>query len=89
MLIDLAEISRIVFVAVSTIIFGITLTTFSRFRTKKTLLLTIGFGLFFVHGIISIPELFNQAYNTEFTEDIHLLIDAVAILFLLLGTLKD
>lgn len=89
MLIDLAEISRIVFVTVTTVIFGVALITFSRFRNKKTLLLTIGFGLFFVHGLISIPELFNQAYNTGFTENIHLLIDAVAILFLLLGTLKD
>ncbi|MGA2387041.1 MAG: hypothetical protein ABSG33_10975 [Candidatus Bathyarchaeia archaeon] len=89
MLLDFAAIVRIVFVTVTTITFVIALLSFKNFRTPKTILLTIGFGLFFVHGIISIPELYNNAYNTAFTENIHLLIDAIAVLFLLLGTLKD
>ena len=89
MLLDFPAIVRIVFVAVTTVTFAISLISYSRLRTQKMLLLTIGFALFFVHGLISIPELFNQAYNIEFTEDIHLLIDAIAVLFLLFGALRD
>jgi uncharacterized membrane protein YagU involved in acid resistance len=85
----LAIIARTIFVIISTVVFAISLTTYSRLRNKKTLLLTIGFGLFFVHGLISIPELFNSTYNREFSESLHLLLDAVAILFILLGVLKD
>jgi hypothetical protein len=81
--------ARLIFVTVTAVIFGITLLTYSRFRNKKMLLLTVGFGLFFVHGLISIPELFNSVYNTDFTESLHLLIDAIALLFLLLGVLRD
>lgn len=82
--------ARIVFVAVTTVTFAIALLTYRRVRTTKSLLITIGFTLFFVHGLISIPEIFNRTYNFDFTDSIHLLIDAVAVLFLLWGTLhKD
>jgi hypothetical protein len=82
-------IAHIVFVVVTTVIFSMALLTYSRLRNKKTLLLTVGFGLFFIHGLISIPELFNNTYNTGFTDSLHLLIDAIALLFLLLGMLQD
>jgi hypothetical protein len=81
-------ISRLVFVIVTTVIFGISLVTYSRLRNKKMRILTVGFGLFFVHGLISIPELINATYNTDFTESLHLLIDAIALLILLLGVLQ-
>jgi hypothetical protein len=81
--------SRIVFVIVTTVIFAISLLTYKRLRNKKTRLLTIGFGLFFVHGLISIPEIFNSAYNIAFTDSLHLLIDAIALLIILIGVLQD
>lgn len=82
-------LSRVIFVIVTTVIFAISLLTYKRLRNKKTLLLTVGFGLFFVHGLISIPEIFNQAYNVAFTDSLHLLIDAIALLFIVLGVLQD
>jgi hypothetical protein len=82
-------IARVVFVIVTTVIFGIALLTFSRLRNKKTLFLTVGFGLFFIHGLISIPEIISSTYNMEFTDSLHLLIDAIALLFLLIGVLQD
>ena len=85
----LGIIARIVFVIVTTVIFGIALLTFSRLRNRKTLLLTVGFGLFFIHGLISIPEIFNNTYNVGFTDSLHLLIDAIALLFLIFGVLRD
>jgi hypothetical protein len=87
LLVDLAVVSRTVFATVATVAFAIASISYSRLRSKKALLLTTGFGLFFVHALISIPELFNQGYNGAFTENIHLLIDAIAILLLILGTL--
>ena len=65
-------LARAIFVVVTTIVFSFSLLTFSRLRNKKTLLLTIGFGLFFVHGLISIPEIFNPTYNLDFTDSLHL-----------------
>ncbi len=82
-------LARIIFVVVTTVVFGFAVLTFSRLRNKKTLLLTLGFGLFFVHGLISIPEIFSRVYNFEFTDSIHLLIDAAALLLILLGILQD
>jgi len=86
---EIDTIARIIFVIVTTITFAIALLSYSRFRNKKTTLLTIGFALFFVHGLISIPELFLPGYDTMFTDTLHLLLDAIAILFILAGTLKD
>jgi len=82
-------IARILFLIVTTVIFAIALLTYSRLRNKKTLFLTVGFGLFFIHGLISIPEIFFNAYNLAFTDSIHILIDGVALLFLLIGVLRD
>jgi hypothetical protein len=85
----MAYIARVAFVAISTITFSIALLAFSRHRNQKSAILTAGFGLFFVHGLISIPELFNPIYNIEFTDSWHLMLDALAILLILVGTLKD
>ena len=82
-------LARVIFVIVTTFVFAVSLLTYKRLRNKKTLLLTVGFGLFFVHGLISIPELFINIYNVDFTDSVHLLIDAAALLFLLIGVLKD
>ncbi len=85
----IAIIARIVFITVTIVVFSFSVLTYWRLRNQKTLLLTIGFGLFFVHGLIAIPELFSQSYNFDFTDSLHLLIDATAVLFILLGVLKS
>ncbi len=82
-------IARLVFIVVTIVVFSFSVLTYARLRSKKMLLLTIGFGLFFVHGLIAIPEIFSRPYNFEFTDSLHLLIDATAILFVLLGVLKS
>jgi hypothetical protein len=84
-----AVVARIIFIVITTITFSFSLITYKRYPSKKSLLITIGFALFFVHGLISIPELFIHVYDVDFTDSLHLLIDAVAVLFLLLGTLKE
>jgi len=85
----IAYVGRTVFIIVTTIIFIIALLAYLRLRSRKSLLLTTGFGLFFVHGMLGILELFVLAFNHDFTEGMHLLLDAVALTFILIGTLKD
>lgn len=84
-----AYIARIAFIVITTVTFAIALLTLSRLRNKKTTILAVGFGLFFAHGLISIPELFSRTYNIEFTDSWHLLLDAIAILIILIGILQD
>jgi uncharacterized membrane protein len=85
----MAYIGRIVFIMVATIIFIIALLAYLRLRNRKMLLLTVGFGLFLIHGALSIIELLVFSFNIEFTEGYHLLIDAVALLCILVGALRN
>jgi hypothetical protein len=84
-----AIIARVVFLVITTTTFSFALISYRRHRTEKSLIITTGFLLFFIHGLISIPELFVPAYDVDFTDSVHLLIDAVAILIILIGTLKE
>jgi hypothetical protein len=70
-------------------IFAIALIAYVRLRNRKTLLLTVGFGLFFTHGVLSVAELFIFSLNMDFTEGGHLLLDSAALLFILIGALRD
>lgn len=85
----IAYIARIGFIVVTTVAFAIALLTFSRLKNQKSGLILAGFGLLFAHGLISIPELLNRSYNIEFTDSWHLLLDMIAILFILVGSLKE
>jgi hypothetical protein len=82
-------IARLLFLIITTIVFFISISSYIRFRRKKNLLLTAGFGLFFIHAVIAIPEIFNQTYNSELTDSIHILMDGAALVLVLAGILKD
>ncbi len=87
MAIELTDILvRIALVAATSILFTIVFAAYLRLRNRKLLFFSIGFGIFFVHGLITIPELF---INFTITENMHLLIHLVALAFILFGTLKD
>lgn len=80
---------RVGLMAATTLLFGIVLLAYLRLRSRKMLLISVGFGVFFVHALITIPELFSDAYRLVLDENMHLLIHFVALIFILLGTLKD
>lgn len=87
MVVELTDILvRIALVVATSILFTIVFSAYLRLRNRKLLFISIGFGIFFVHGIITIPELF---INFTITENMHLLIHLVALAFILFGTLKD
>jgi hypothetical protein len=85
----IAYVGRIVFLIVTTIIFAIALLAYIRVRRTKTLLLSVGFGLFFIHALLAITELLSPDFNSEFTTGYHLLLDSIALLCILVGALKD
>lgn len=78
---------RISLVIATGILFTIVFAAYLRLKNRKLLFLSTGFGIFFVHALIYIPELFGLAYTIG--ENTHLIIHLVALLLILLGTLKD
>jgi hypothetical protein len=80
-------ILRIALVIATGILFTIVFVAYLRLKNRKLLFLSTGFGIFFVHALIYIPELFGPTYLIG--ENTHLIIHLVALLFILLGTLKD
>jgi hypothetical protein len=80
---------RIGFTLATSFLFGIVFLSYWRTRTRKMLFVSIGFAVFFVHALITIPELFSDAYQIAMSENLHLLIHLIALFFILLGILKD
>jgi len=78
---------RISLIIATGILFTIVFVAYLRLKNRKLLFLSTGFGIFFVHALIYIPELFGPTYTIG--ENAHLIIHLVALLFILLGTLKD
>jgi len=80
---------RIAYVVITSILFFVLFAAYIRFRNSRLLFITIGFGLFFIHGLLSIPEIISNTYDVYFTDSLHLLFDSVGLVFILLGTLQD
>ena len=70
-------------------LFGIMSLAYWRTRTRKMLFVTAGFAVFFVHALITIPELFSDAYQVAMSENVHLLIHLIALVLIAIGILKD
>jgi hypothetical protein len=85
----LDAIIRFGLTAATGFLFGIVFLSYWRTRTSKMLLISIGFAIFFVHALLTLPELFSSAYQIAMDEDVHLTIHLVALVFILLGILKD
>jgi hypothetical protein len=79
-------IIRVGLVIATAFLFSIVFAAYLRLRNRKLLFISVGFGIFFAHGLITIPELF---INFMITENTHLTIHLIALAFILLGTLKD
>jgi hypothetical protein len=80
-------ILRITLVIATGILFTIIFAAYLRLKNRKLLFLSVGFGIFFAHALIYIPELFGPTYIID--ENTHLIIHLVALVFILLSTLKD
>jgi hypothetical protein len=89
MSVELLDVAiRVGLVIATTILFAFVCLAYMRVRSRKLLLISMGFGVFFVHALATLPELFS-IYGYVIDENTHLLIHLVALVFILLGTLKD
>jgi hypothetical protein len=77
---------RSLLVVATAFLFGIVFVAYSRVKNRKLLLISVGFFIFFVHALVTIPELF---YGFALDENLHLVIHLVALGFILVGILKD
>jgi len=70
-------------------LFGVMVLGYWRTRTRKMLFVTAGFAVFFVHALITIPELFSDVCQLALSENVHLLIHLTALALMAIGILKD
>jgi predicted transporter len=70
-------------------LFGIMFLGYWRTRTRRMLFVTVGFAVFFVHALITVPELFSDTYQIAMSENVHLLIHLIALVLIAIGILKD
>jgi hypothetical protein len=82
-------IIRVAVLLVTGFLFLIMITTYLRMRGLKMLLISLGFGILFLHSILLMPELMIENYTMGFTENLHLLIHLLGMLSIALGILKD
>ena len=82
-------ILRIGLTVATSFLLGIVFLGYWRTKTRKMLLISMGFAVFLAHALITIPELFSDAYQITMSENLHLLIHLIALVFILLGILKD
>ena len=80
---------RVGFTLATSLLFGIMVLGYWRTRTRRLLFVTAGFAVFFVHALITIPELFSDAYMIAMSENVHLLIHLIALVLIAIGILKD
>lgn len=80
---------RVAFLVATTFLFGIVLLAYLRVRTNKMGFITIGFAIAWVHSLITIPEFFIEGYDVALGESQHLLFFLIALIFILVGVLKD
>jgi predicted transporter len=70
-------------------LFGIMFLAYRRTRTRRMLFVTAGFAVFFVHALITVPELFSDTYQIAMSENVHFLIHLIALVLITIGILKD
>jgi predicted transporter len=82
-------ILRVGLTLATSFLFGIMFLGYWRTRTRKMLFVTAGFAVFFVHALITVPELFSDTYQIAMSENVHLLIHLIALVLIAIGILKD
>ena len=85
---------RLISLIATLIIFIIVFLSYMRARKNKIheskmFLITVGFGVFFIHSVLAVFQVFNSSFDTAFNEDWHALVTLIGLIFILLGILKE
>ncbi len=70
-------------------LFGIMFVGYWRTRSRKMLFVASGFAVFFIHALITLPELFSNSYQIAISENVHLFIHLIALVLIAIGILRD
>ena len=80
---------RVGLLVASGLVFAFVLLAYLRMRSSKLGFITIGFGILFLDSIMLLPELMFPDFTMGFTENVHITIHLIAMIFLAIGVLKD
>ena len=84
---------RVAEIIVTTALLVILLMTYiraqkNRIPNDKLLFITIGFGVFFIHALLAVPEIFSNNYQLPFDDNWYGLLIVIGLVFILYGTLR-
>ncbi len=80
---------RVALIAATGFLFAIVLIAYLRIRSKKLLLITAGFAVFLLHAILYMPEFMFQQLTVEFTDNLHIALNLIALLLIALGIIRE
>ena len=70
-------------------LFSIILLAYIRIRSNKLLFIAAGFAVFLLHAILYMPKLLFPSLNLEFTDNIHIAFNLVALLLITIGITRE
>jgi hypothetical protein len=85
----LEALLRIALVIATGFLFGIILLAYIRIRSTKLILIASGFAVFFLHALLYMPEIMFQSITIEFTDNLHIAFNLVALLLITLGIVRE
>jgi hypothetical protein len=76
-------------IATTTLLFAIVLLAYLRMRNTRMLLVTLGFGAFFIAAILHLPTILSEDMSLMLPENLFLLLQLIGLIFIAIGVLKD
>ena len=76
-------------IATTALLFAIVLLAYLRMRNARMLLITLGFGTFFIAAILHLPEIFSEEFSLMLPENVFLFLQLIGLIFIAVGVLKD
>lgn len=70
-------------------LFVIVFLAYLRMRTNRMLLISTGFGAFFLGAVLNLIKILFEEYSSIINENVLLFLQFVGLLFIAIGVLKD
>ena len=80
---------RISLVLATGFLTAIILLAFIRVKSTRLLFIASGFAVFFIHALLYMPELMLQKYTLQFTDNLHIAFNLIALLLITIGILRE
>jgi len=80
---------RIALIAATGFLFATVLLSYIRVRSTRLLFIAAGFGVFLLHAILYMPELLIPSITLEFTDNVHIALNLVALLLIAIGIIRE